>query len=95
MSARWLDATVYYSAYVSYDDPGSLIVDSSENVFAYMRKKKGTVNDSTEMSGATKLRFDSSWQHIEDVVSTSFDYDDVCVVESPPVEDETEDWDIR
>jgi len=81
------DATVSYSAYVSYDDPDSLVVDSSEGVYVHMRKKKGTVSDLSEISGVSKLRFNSSWHAVEDIISLRFDDDEVCVVESPPAED--------
>lgn len=82
------DATVSYSAYVSYDDADSAIVDSSEGIYIPIRKRKGTVSDFSEMSGVSKLRFDSSWRDVEEIISFSFDYDDVCVVERPPVEDD-------
>jgi len=82
------EAIVSYSAYVCYDDPDSLIVDSSEDVYVHTRKKKGTVRDSSDISGLSKLRFDSSWQAVEDIISLSLDDDEVCVIESPPVEDD-------
>jgi len=66
----------------------SLIVDSSDDVYVHTRKKKGTVRDSSDISGLSKLRFDSSWQAVEDIISLSLDDDEVCVIESPPVEDD-------
>jgi hypothetical protein len=37
---------------------------------------------------SAQLRFDSSWQTIETIVSMKFDYENVYVVESPTAEDD-------
>jgi hypothetical protein len=76
------EARVSYSASVSFDDPDSLVGDSEDGYFA-LRRLSGTVSDSSEMSGVSKLKLDAAGQNILGVIRLEFDDDNVCVAGIP------------
>lgn len=85
------EARVAYSASVTYDDPDSVVGDSEDGYFA-LRRRSGSVSDSTEMSGVAKLMLDAGGEKVCGVARLEFDDDDVCVTEIPPVEHDDDDW---
>jgi hypothetical protein len=76
------DARVSYSASVSFDDPNSLVGDSEDGYFA-LRRLSGTVSDSSEISGVTKLKLDAAGENVLGVIRLEFDDDNVCVTGIP------------
>jgi hypothetical protein len=76
------DARISYSASVTVDDPDSVVGDSEDGYFAW-RRLSGTVSNSIEMSGISKLHLEPGDKSVVEVVRLEFDRDDVCVAGPP------------
>jgi len=84
------DATVSYSASVSFDDPDSLVGDSEDGYFA-LRRLSGTVSDSVEMSGVAKLTLNEAGEQLLTVIRLEFDNEDISV-NGRPENGWNDDW---
>ena len=77
------EAHVEFSAYVSYDDPDTAVVDSSENFYMALYKKAGTINETTTVSGTMKLGVGRKWDSVSSVDAISIDQEDIRVTAAP------------
>jgi hypothetical protein len=72
-----------FSAFVSYDDPDTMIIDSSEDIRIALHRKAGTVTENTDVSGTVTLEFDDGWTAIVSVSHLEFDSEDITVKTAP------------
>jgi hypothetical protein len=84
------EAEVHYSAYVSYGDPATAIVDSSEGIYFPIAQRKGTVTDFALITGVAKLNVSSKWDVIERIGLVIFDESEVAVDAEPDEVDYSE-----
>ena len=76
-------ADVKFSSYVSYDDAGTAIIDSSEDVFIPLRRKAGTVTEETAVMGTVALELSADWCTIVKVSEIDFETNDIEVETEP------------
>ncbi len=76
---------VTFSAYVSYDDPDTMVHDSSEDFHMALYQRAGKVTDTACVSGTATLEFDDDWKHI--LSASDFELENrVIIIEArPPV----------
>ena len=77
------DASVDYSAHVRMDDHSTASIDSSENFYLVLQEFRGTVNDSTDVSGVVKFSVIADWKRINEIIRLEFQEDNVAVSEIP------------
>jgi hypothetical protein len=82
------DADVKFSAYVSYDDPDSMAIDSSEDIRIPLHTRAGTVIDTTAISATITLEFDSQWKSILSAFDLEIEEQDITVEPRPPIRDD-------
>lgn len=82
-------AEIFFTATVWYDDPDSIVCDSSEDVYFARDQIHGSVSNRTTVEGTAKLRVDDNWIKVESVDRLDIDESDICVEGRP----EEGDWD--
>jgi hypothetical protein len=83
-------ANVRFSAHVSYDDPDSAVIDSSENFYMPLHRRAGYVQDFVDIVGTATLKMDETHQTIRDVMDIAIEDEDIPVAGQPELEDEDE-----
>jgi hypothetical protein len=79
------DAEVDFSAFVSYDDPDSLIIDTAEDIRIALHTRSGTVQETTDISGTVTIEFCKEWKAVISVFDLELETRDVSVSARPPV----------
>lgn len=75
------EASVGFSAFVSYDDPDTVF--GNEEDFPMVARLRGCVSDYCSVSGMAKLRFSDDWSSIVQVILLEFDKEEICVSGRP------------
>jgi hypothetical protein len=79
------DAELRFSAYVSYDDPDSMAIDSSEDIRIPLHTRAGTITETTTVSATITLELDSEWKSIASAFDLEIEQDYVTVESRPPI----------
>lgn len=85
------DADVEFSAYVSYDDPDTMVIDSSEDFRMALYTRAGTVTETTFLSATIYLEFDEAWKSIISAYDLEFDKQTVTIETRPPIRHDNDD----
>lgn len=85
------DADVEFSAYVSYDDPDTMVHDSSEDFHMALCQRAGTVTETTCLSATIYLDFDDEWKSILDAYDLEFDERTITIDARPPIRHDDDD----
>ena len=78
-------AEVEFSAYLSYDDPDSMIIDSSEDIRIPLHTRAGTVTETASISATIYLDFDKDWKTILSAYDLETETDTIEVETRPPI----------
>jgi hypothetical protein len=84
------DADVEFSAFVSYDDPDSMIIDTAEDIHMALHTRAGRVTETTTISATITLAFDPEWKSIVFASDLEIETDSVTVETRPPIS--YEEW---
>lgn len=79
------DADVEFSAYVSYDDPDTMVIDSSEDFRMALFTRAGTVTETTCLSGTIYLDLDEAWKSILSAYDLEFEAQTITIESRPPI----------
>lgn len=85
------NAEVEFSAFVSYDDPDTMVIDSSEDFRMALLTRAGTVTDTIEISATVTLEFDDDWKNIISVSDLDMEKQEYCVKTRPPISHDDHD----
>ena len=89
------NAQVEFSAFVSYDDPDTMVIDSSEDFRMALFTRAGNVKDTIEISAMVSLEFDDEWKNIISVSDLELEEQEFAVKPRPPIQyDDNESEDI-
>jgi hypothetical protein len=88
-----IHARVDFSAYVSYGDPDTMVVDSSEDFRMAIFQRAGTVTERAHVSATITLEFDDTWTTILSVGHVKFEDQYVAVESRPPIDYDSEEMD--
>jgi hypothetical protein len=80
------NAEVEFLAFVSYDDPDTMVIDSSEDFRMALYTRAGTVTDTIEISASATLEFDDDWKIVVSVSDLEMEKVDFCVKTRPPIQ---------
>lgn len=85
------DADVEFSAYVSYDDPDTMVIDSSEDFRMALYTRAGKVTDTACVSATIYLDFDEEWKSILSAYDLECDNQTITIAARPPIRYEDDD----
>jgi hypothetical protein len=86
-----VDAKVEYSAFVSMDDPDSMVHDSSEGIHFALHHLSGNVNEASDIKVAVKCRLSADSSRVEEITGFKFIYDVIEVSGRPTEMDDGDD----
>ncbi|PYJ84768.1 MAG: hypothetical protein DME22_11565 [Verrucomicrobia bacterium] len=78
-------ADVKFSAYVSYDDPDTMVIDSSEDFRMALYQRAGTVTETAGVSGTITLEFDDDWKTILSASDLELESQTITIETRPPI----------
>lgn len=85
------EADVKFSAHVSYDDPDTMVIDSSEDFRMALYKRAGTVTEVTCISGTITLEFDDDWKTILSASDLELENRTITIETRPPIRYDDDD----
>jgi hypothetical protein len=85
------DADAEFSAYVSYDDPDSMVIDSSEDFRMALHTRAGTVTETANLFATIYLDFDEKWKAILSAYDLEFDTQTITIEARPPIRYDDDD----
>lgn len=85
------DADVKFSAYVSYDDPDTMVHDSSEDFHMALYQRAGTVTETASVSGTVTLEFDDDWKTILSASDLDLENRTITIEARPPIRYDDDD----
>ena len=85
------DADVEFSAYVSYDDPDTMIIDSSEDFRMALYTRAGKVTDAACLSATLYLDFDEEWKSILSAYDLECEDQTITIEARPPIRYDDDD----
>jgi hypothetical protein len=85
------DADVQFSAYVSYGDPDTMIINTAEDIRMPLLTRAGTVSETANISGTITLQFDGDWKTIVSAFDLEFDRQDISVHKRPGISHDDEE----
>jgi hypothetical protein len=88
-----IHAHVDFSAYVSYGDPDTMVIDSSEDFRMALFQRAGTVTEQAHVSATVTLEFDDTWTSILSVGHVKFEDQYLAVESRPPIDYDSEEMD--
>lgn len=86
-----LDAEIEFSAHVEYDDPDSMVIDSSEDFSMALHRRAGSVADTVQVAVAVSLEFDDDWKTMISVDALRLGEDLIEIRGRPPIADDIEE----
>lgn len=78
---------------MSYDNPDTAIVDSSEDIYIPFLKKSGSIFELCKISGTAKLAIKEDWKVISNVSYILLDSDNIEVMTIPDGYEDDRDYD--
>lgn len=85
------EADVKFSAYVSYDDPDTMVHDSSEDFHMALYQRAGRVTETATISGTITLEFDDEWKAILSANDLELEDRTITVESRPPIRHDDDD----
>jgi hypothetical protein len=85
------EANVKFSAYVSYDDPDTMVHDSSEDFHMALFKRAGTVTETACVSGTVTIEFDDEWKTILSASDLELEDRTITIEARPPIRYDDDD----
>lgn len=85
------EADVKFSAYVSYDDPDTMVHDSSEDIHMALYQRAGKVTETACISGTITLEFDDEWKSILSAEDLELEDRTITVESRPPIRYDDDD----
>src|SRR5207302_1552707 len=78
-------ADVKFSAYVSYDDPETMAIDSFEDFSIALYQRAGTVNENADVSGTITLEFDDDCKTILSASDLELESETITIETKTPI----------
>lgn len=85
------NADVEFSAYVTYDDPDTMVHDSSEDFHMALFTRAGTVTDTASISATLTLEFDGEWKSILSAFDLDLEKQTITITSRPPIRYDDDD----
>lgn len=85
------EADVKFSAHVSYDDPDTMVHDSSEDFHMALYQRAGKVTETASISGTLTLEFDDEWKTILSADDLELEDRTITVESRPPIRYDDDD----